>query len=189
MILFGVMFENRMNQAKKLYDSLNLVGSLTLAISIPWIIFKVFRAVCLQKNLNKLVGKVVVITGASSGLGEALAHEFYKHGCEVVLCARRRQELERVRSDLLHTHYTVQTHPPIIIPLDLSDINSLPEQVKKILSITGHIDILINNGGISHRGSIISTNPDVDMKIMLVNYFGAAALTKGINCTNLLVNV
>nr|CAH7758701.1 unnamed protein product [Callosobruchus chinensis] len=180
MILFGVMLENRMNQAKKLYDSLNLAGSLTLAISIPWIIFRVFRAVCLQKNLNKLVGKVVVITGASSGLGEALAHEFYKHGCQVVLCARRRQELERVRSDLLHTHYTVQTHPPIIIPLDLSDINSLPEQVKKILAITGHIDILVNNGGISHRGSITSTNPDVDIKIMLVNYFGAAALTKAV---------
>nr|CAH7758700.1 unnamed protein product [Callosobruchus chinensis] len=131
MILFGVMLENRMNQAKKLYDSLNLAGSLTLAISIPWIIFRVFRAVCLQKNLNKLVGKVVVITGASSGLGEALAHEFYKHGCQVVLCAR-------------------------------------------------HIDILVNNGGISHRGSITSTNPDVDIKIMLVNYFGAAALTKAV---------
>lgn len=84
-----------------------------------------------------------------------------------------------MRSDLLHTHCTVQTHPPIIIPLDLSDINTLPENVRKIISITGRIDILVNNGGVSHRGSVLSTTPDVDIKIMLVNYFGAAALTKG----------
>lgn len=120
-----------------------------------------------------------MITGASSGLGEALAHEFYKQGCQIVLCARRRQELDRVRSELLDTHPTVTTYPPIIIPLDLSDINSLPGVVKKIIDITGHIDILVNNGGVSHRGSVLNTNPDVDIKIMLVNYFGAAALTKG----------
>ncbi|CAH1953588.1 unnamed protein product [Acanthoscelides obtectus] len=170
-----------MNSAKKLYQSLNIAGSLALAVFIPWIVFKVFRAVRLQKNLNELVGKIVVITGASSGLGKALAHEFYKHRCQVVLCARRRQELERVRSDLLNTHCTVETaQPPIIIPIDLSELDSLPEQVKKILSITGHIDILVNNGGVSHRGTVISTTLDVDMKIMMVNYFGAAALTKAV---------
>nr|CAI5834337.1 unnamed protein product [Callosobruchus analis] len=119
MMLFGVMLENRMNQAKKLYDSLNMVGSLTLAISIPWIIFRVFRAVYLQKNLNKLVGKVVVITGASSGLGEALAHEFYKYGCQVVLCARRRQELERAIlifwSTMVVFHIEVQSYLQILM--------------------------------------------------------------------------
>ncbi|XP_044268371.1 dehydrogenase/reductase SDR family protein 7-like isoform X2 [Tribolium madens] len=152
-----------MLDGKKLYQSLSVFGSLSLALTIPWIVFK-----------------VVVITGASSGLGEALAHEFYKQGCQVVLCARRRQELERVRSDLLRTHPTVPTIPPIIQPLDLSDINSLPSHVEKILAITGRIDILINNGGVSHRGSVITTQPDVDIKIMLVNYFGAVALTKAV---------
>ncbi|KAJ8963726.1 hypothetical protein NQ314_005419 [Rhamnusium bicolor] len=122
---------------------------------------------------------VVVITGASSGLGEALAHEFYKQGCQIVLCARRRQELERVRADMLHSDCAVQTHPPIIMPLDLSDINSLPGHVNKIISITGQIDILVNNGGISHRGTVLSTSIDVDVQIMQVNYFGSAALTKG----------
>lgn len=47
---------------------------------------------------------MVVITGASSGLGEALAHSFYRAGCKVVLAARREEELERVRTDLLETH-------------------------------------------------------------------------------------
>ncbi|XP_056631601.1 dehydrogenase/reductase SDR family protein 7-like [Diorhabda sublineata] len=176
----GLTIENRMTEARKLYESLSLVGSVSLAVSLPWIIFRVFKALYLQKGLNELFGKVVVITGSSSGLGEALAHEFYKQGCQVVLCARRRQELERVRTDLLHSHSTVPTHPPIIIPLDLSEIDKLEEQVKKIVSITGKIDILINNGGISHRGSVLSTQNDVDMKIMMVNYFGTIALTKAV---------
>lgn len=45
-----------------------------------------------------------MITGASSGLGESLAHSFYKAGCRVILAARRQKELERVRSDLLALH-------------------------------------------------------------------------------------
>lgn len=51
---------NKMNEAKKLYESLNLVGSLTLAASIPWIIFRVFKAIYLQRGLNQLPGKVSV---------------------------------------------------------------------------------------------------------------------------------
>lgn len=50
------------------------------------------------------IDKVVVITGASSGLGESLAHVFYSAGCKVVLAARRRDELERVRRDLMESH-------------------------------------------------------------------------------------
>lgn len=56
-----------------------------------------------KKELNNcLPGKVVLITGASGGLGEALAHIFYKAGCKVVLAARRQDELERVRKDLMN---------------------------------------------------------------------------------------
>lgn len=112
-------------------------------------------------------------------MGEALAHEFYKQGCQVVLCARRRQELERVRNDLLHSHCLVPTHQPIVIPLDLCDTSSLSSHVNKIISIAGQVDILVNNGGISHRGTVLSTNIEVDEKIMKVNYLGSAALTKG----------
>lgn len=122
--------------------------------------------------------KVVVITGASSGLGEALAHVFYRRGCLVVLCARRKEELDRVRTDLLHSQCNITTHSPIVMPLDLSDFDTLPTIIDKITAITGHIDILINNGGVSHRGTVLSTNITVDMKIMEVNYFGSVALTK-----------
>ncbi|KRT83018.1 dehydrogenase [Oryctes borbonicus] len=157
-----------------------LGSSIGFAITIPLIIYKIFKGICLRRSYNKLSGKVVVITGASSGLGEALAHEFYKRGCQLVLCSRRRQELDRVRTDLLKIYPTVPTHHPIIMPMDLSDINSLSKVIDDILELTGRIDILVNNGGISHRGTVLETKPDVDIKIMLVNYFGAAALTKAV---------
>lgn len=52
--------------------------------------------------------------------------------------------------------------------------------VQKVYDMCGHIDILINNGGISHRGSILHTKIDVDKQIMSINYFGSVALTKGL---------
>lgn len=85
-----------------------------------------------------------------------------------------------MRTDLLKMHSTVPTYPPIIIPLDLNDLETISNHVKKILGITGHIDILVNNGGISQRGSAVSTSYEVDLKIMYVNYLGAVVLTKGI---------
>lgn len=98
-----------------------------------------------------------------------------------MLCARRKEELNRVRTDLLHSHCYLNTHSPIVMPLDLSALDSIPDVIKKITSITGHIDILINNAGVSHRGTATSTNIDIDIKVMQVNYFGTVAITKGIN--------
>lgn len=55
--------------------------------------------------------------------------------------------MERVKNDLLGIHSTSVTHPPVILPLDLTDINSLPDKIKQVLKIFGgRIDILVNNG-------------------------------------------
>jgi len=93
---------------------------------------------------KEIAGKVVLITGASSGLGEALSHVFYLAGCKVVLAARRKDELERVRCDLMalqaKTKYT-----PIVLPLDLTDTNSFTNEANQKIFAT--VDILINNGG------------------------------------------
>ncbi|KAF7406506.1 hypothetical protein HZH68_005875 [Vespula germanica] len=149
-------------------------------ITIPWLLYHLFDIMQQRKQKAILNNKVVMITGASSGLGEALAHVFYSCGCRLILIARRGAELERVKNTLLEKHCTVQTHPPIILPLDLTDINSLQSKVSKVLTIHGKIDILINNAGISYRGEIINTNVDVDIKVMLLNYFAQIALTKAV---------
>ncbi|XP_052896677.1 dehydrogenase/reductase SDR family protein 7-like [Anopheles moucheti] len=155
-----------------------VLATLFLPLAIPGLVLKLLTMVKEQRNARNLNGKVVLITGASSGLGEALAHSFFLAGCKIVLAARRKDELERVRKDLLELHTTVPTHPPIILPLDLSDLNSITDKVQSVLEIHGAIDILVNNGGISVRGDALSTAIDVDIRIMLVNYFGTVALTK-----------
>lgn len=174
-----------------------ILGTLFLPITMPLLIVNLLKHFREKKSRNSLPGKVVkkvylvyfyylfyfkvvVITGASSGLGEALAHHFYKVGAKVVLCARRESELERVKNDLMTKYPNNPTYPPVIVPLDLSVLNTLQEAVRKILDIFGHIDILINNGGISVRADIISTAMDVDIKVMLVNYFGSVAMTKAV---------
>lgn len=62
---------------------------------------------------------------------------------------------------------------------DLSDTKSILNAAELILKHSGHVDILINNAGISYRGTIIDTGLDVDKKVMETNYFGPIALTKG----------
>lgn len=66
----------------------------------------------------------------------------------------------------------------------MADLKNIPKQATEALERFGQIDILINNGGISYRGEVVSTSIDVDMKIMMINYFGTVALTKGEYCLN-----
>lgn len=71
-------------------------------------------------------------------------------------------------------------YPPTTLYLDLADLKSISKFAEEALSVHNGIDILVNNGGISVRGSAISTALDVDIKIMTVNYFGSIALTKSL---------
>lgn len=128
-----------------------------------------------------LEGKVVVVTGASSGLGEALAHSFYKEGCKLIIASRRYSELVRVRDKLLSSCYCKgKVVPPVIIQLDLNEMEKIQDVVNTILGIYGHVDILVNNAGVSYRGEICETASDVDSRIMNINYLGTVKLTKGL---------
>lgn len=121
---------------------------------------------------------MVLITGASSGLGEQLAQTFYKAGCKLILCSRRKDELERVRSELLSQCTQSTVYPPVVIPLNIADLEAMPQTVAQILEIYGFVDILINNAGLSVRSSCLDTIDDVDINLMMVNYFGTVKLTK-----------
>ncbi|XP_024878284.1 dehydrogenase/reductase SDR family protein 7-like [Temnothorax curvispinosus] len=149
-----------------------------LPITLPWLVYHFYDIMQQKRRRAALGNKVVMITGASSGLGEALAHIFYSSGCRVILVSRRKEELERVKNDLINTHQTVPTYPPIVLALDLTDINNLQDEVSKAIMVHGRIDVLINNAGISYRGEVIDTNVDVDIKVMLSNYFSQIALSK-----------
>lgn len=121
-----------------------------------------------------LMGQTAWITGASSGIGEALAYAFSAQGARLVLSARRQAQLETVRASCTNP----EQH--LIAPLDLAQSATLPAIVETVLEQTGYIDILINNGGVSQRSLAIETPLDVDRRIMEVNYFGTIALTKAL---------
>jgi short-subunit dehydrogenase len=118
--------------------------------------------------------RVIWITGASSGIGEALAYELAKKNAKLILSARRKEELERVKGNCKkESQVNIR-----ILPLDLTETSTLQLTTQAAVQIFGHIDILVNNGGISQRSLIKDTALEVDKKLMDVNYFGAVALTK-----------
>lgn len=118
--------------------------------------------------------KVVWITGASSGIGEAIAYELDKHGAKLILSSRRKEALERVKRNCQNQN---DIH---IIPLDLAQTDELAGKAEAALSIYGHIDYLFNNGGISQRSEVINTKLEVVRKVMEINFFGTVALTKAV---------
>lgn len=119
-------------------------------------------------------GKVVWITGASSGIGEALCRAFADEGARLVLSSRRPDELERVRQTCTRpTEHWVQS-------LDLTKSATFPESVREVLARMGKIDVLINNGGVSQRARALDAAAEVERAIMEVDYFGPVALTKAV---------
>lgn len=120
----------------------------------------------------KLQDRIVWITGASSGIGEALAYTLSDRGARLILSARRIEELERVRSACTHPDRHITT------PLDLADADTLRAAAEDVRDRAGPVDVMIHNGGISQRSLVQDTDLSVDRRIMEVNYFGAVTLTK-----------
>src|SRR5690242_12820426 len=110
--------------------------------------------------MDSMENKTVWITGASSGIGEALAYELARSGAKLILSSRRSAELERVRAACMHA----EKH--IIVPLDLEKYLEVEERIASIIEAHEPIDILINNAGISHRFEVSESNILLDKKIM-----------------------
>ncbi len=124
--------------------------------------------------MANITGKVIWLTGASSGIGEALAYALARKKVKLILSARSKDELERVKGNC---HPLAQ--PNIrILPLDLGEGSTLQLTTEAAIQLFGHIDILINNGGISQRSLARETTINVDRRIMEVDYFGTLALSK-----------
>jgi len=115
--------------------------------------------------------KVVWITGASSGIGEAVAHEMARSGARLVLSARREDELLRVARE-------IGTRDILVLPFDVTQQDSLPVVVKQVMDYYGRIDLLFNNAGISQRSYCIDTEMSTYRKLFEVDVFGQIALTK-----------
>ncbi len=131
------------------------------------------RTFCEKKM--ELNGKIIWITGASSGIGEALAYVCAQEGALLVLSARREDELKRVASNC-----TTDPKNILILPLDLEHTETVEEKTDEVIKRFGRIDVLINNSGMGHRTKALSTPTSIDRKVMEVNFFGTINLTKAV---------
>lgn len=120
--------------------------------------------------------KRIWITGASSGIGEALAKALAEHGAQLILSARNEVEINRVSAACLKAGAS----SVLVQPLDLEQHDRIPSIVESVLNKVGKVDILINNGGVSQRSLAQETSLEVDKKLMAINYFGTVALTKAL---------
>jgi len=125
----------------------------------------------LPRMSRRFANSVVWITGASSGIGAALAAAFSAEGAAVILSARREQLLEALAAQLGRPEDT------LILPLDVSDGASVAAAAAQALAWRGRIDILVNNAGISQRSGVVETSMETTRHVMEVNYFGVVDLT------------
>ncbi len=115
--------------------------------------------------------QVVWLTGASSGIGEALAQELGRQGARLVLSARSEPALRRVQAACAPAE-------ALVLPLDLSAPAQFEPAVAAVWAHYGRLDVLVHAGGLSQRALALETTLAVDRRLMEVNYFGTVGLTK-----------
>ena len=117
--------------------------------------------------------KTIIITGASSGIGKAMAFELAAQGSNLVLASRNIRELELIHKDLKNSPGKI-----MVIRTDVSVDKDCKAVVDAAIDQFGRIDILVNNAGISQRSLSKDTLIDVDRQLMNVNFFGSVSMTK-----------
>ena len=122
---------------------------------------------------QKLQGKAIWITGASSGVGEGMATVFHRAGANIIISGRRENELERVKGSCADGPGSVT-----VVPFDIADAEQREAATESVLGEFARIDILVNNAGIGQRSLAKETALDVDRRVMEVDYFAPVALTK-----------
>lgn len=123
--------------------------------------------------MKDFVNKVVVITGASSGIGLACAHEFGRRGASVALAARNINELEKIQSELRQLGY-----PCLISKVDVSLEEDCKRFANEVQAQFGRVDVLINNAGVSMRATFKDLDLAVLHQLMNVNFWGTVYCTK-----------
>lgn len=121
-------------------------------------------------------GKVVWITGASSGIGEALALRMAALGSALVLSARNEGELQRVAGACREAGAADAT----VLPLDVSQYAAMEPAAQQVLAQHNRVDLLINNAGVSQRSFCVDTDFEVYQQMMNINVLGQIALTQAV---------
>ena len=168
--------------------ALALVGAAFLFISAVLLLKLAFAikkkcnfaaALAPKPSRDAFAGKVLWITGASSGYGEALALHLCSHHDDIklILSSRRKNVLEEVAEKCRSINQSISVE---VLLLDLADLASLPSKVEEAVSLFDHIDVLVNNGGVTTRSMARNSKFDVDTHVMNVDFLAYVQLTKSI---------
>lgn len=126
--------------------------------------------------MNRLEGKVAVVTGGNAGIGEAVAKRFADEGASVVVTGRRQQELDRVVSGIRHNKGKA-----LAVAGSVTDEAHAQDVVQRALDSFGRVDILVNNAGIGDFGKRLHETDDVTWATVLdVNLTGVFRITRAI---------
>jgi len=122
-------------------------------------------------NTVKLEGRTVLITGASGGIGRALAHRFAELGCRLILTARSKDLLDELAAEL-------RTAGTTVIPADLTDTDSLAGLCDQVVERFDHLDILINNAGVGLYAPSFESRPEKVQQLFELNFFAPVELVR-----------
>src|SRR5688572_9055152 len=121
-------------------------------------------------------GKVVIVTGASSGIGEATAREFGREGAKVVLAARRVDRLEALAQEIHGMGTGAET---LVVQADLSKLEDIQSLIYQTLDKFGRIDVLVNNAGFGRLDWLEKLDPEKDIEAQFdVNVLGVVQTTR-----------
>jgi 3-oxoacyl-[acyl-carrier protein] reductase len=122
-----------------------------------------------------LKGKVALITGASKGLGRAVAEELAREGSHVSICARGKEDLEKAAAGLRQYGVTV-----VAIQADVTNMDDVQRVIDETIKQLGRIDILVNNAGEGWVGHTVNTTDEQWQYCMEVNLYSAVRFTRGV---------
>lgn len=126
--------------------------------------------------MNRLEGKVAIVTGGNAGIGEAVAKRFAAEGAAVVITGRRQSELDRVISGIRHNK-----GKGLAVAGSVTDEAHIKEVTQRALDSLGRIDILVNNAGVGDFGKRIHETDDASWQLMLdVNLTGVFRMTRAV---------
>jgi len=121
-------------------------------------------------------GKVVIVTGASSGIGEATAREFGREGAKVVLAARRVERLEALAHEIDEMHTGAE---PFVVQADLTKLEDINSLVQETMDKFGRIDVLVNNAGFGRINWLEKLDPIKDIQAQFdINVMGVIQTTR-----------
>ena len=141
-----------------------------MANYLPIVLLQIYLLLMMKTN-----PQIVWITGASSGIGEALVYAYSQQGAKLIISSRNKERLYEVKTACKRNPLDIH-----VLPLDLDELDTLPKKVADALNIFGKIDIVIHAGGLSQRSIAMETNLSVIERLMKVNYVSTVAINQAL---------